>query len=139
MKYAKFKNGSLGTILRNPKYSSNGEVINWKALGINSGQVQKLAKQYDDGNGDNIQILPIDNEVLFNGFIDSINEDLAALGDGGTCQLISGTTSKLEAWDKSVSDHRDKQNYEADLNEARKQARIEQLKNRILNPNDELE
>jgi hypothetical protein len=72
MKYALIKNVALGNLLDR---DSNSAVM-WHKYGFNTEHISRLCVQGEDSNGDNISLLPIADEALFESMLPGLQNKI---------------------------------------------------------------
>ena len=130
MKYLKLTNVSID-ILKQEKIGGSKD---FESCGMCKRQIQRLAVQYNTESNDTITYMPIKSESKFDSILAIFQEEVDQAGFGS----IEVLEDNREAWLAEKEAEMTKQEDAYFLKEARKKAKIELLKNRILDPNDEL-
>ena len=109
MKYALIKNAQLGHLLDR---DSNSQVM-WDRYGFNSDHLSRLSTQGEDSNGDQISLLPIYDESVFNAMLPSLqakidsdlfpNDSIEVLSDEAAITAVKDDVAAVREAKKAES------------------------------------
>jgi ribosome biogenesis protein Tsr3 len=134
MKYLKLNN--IGIEIFNTSKLDNHEGCQWVNYGFDADLIKAKVVHYTKDDGNRCTYLPIDKLEKVKGLLPKLKSIAKDLNEKATVTICEDDCAK---WKKEETKCRACEEDKSLLIQARREAKIEKLKLRILDPNDELE